>query len=678
MSVDPSVSQHAPIVMSTMPVAIARCSADLRYLWVSERYASWLGIPAAEITGKLLVDVLGQEGLASIRPYVEVVLAGKRVEYEAFVCFKNIGRRWIHAEYSPTSDASGAVDGWVACVLDVTDRKGAEQRVAVAHTALARLFELSVMPGGEEAMPALLQAVIDTAVDVSDAHMGTLHLYDQATESLHIVAHRGFQPPFLAYIATVHDSPSASCEAMKRRASVIVEDVSTSPLFVGPAMAVMEAAGVRAVQATPMMSREGRLLGVFSTYWRAPHPPVHDALGPLEIIARQAADMIEHRQQEERLREANRRKDEFLAMLGHELRNPLAPILTATDLMKLRGDGTTERERDIIERQAKYLVRLVDDLLDVARITRGTIELRKERVDLAEVVAKAIEIASPLLEQRLHRLSVQVSRNDLIVTVDPGRMTQVIGNLLTNAARYTDPGGEIRVIGRVIDDVVTLCVQDTGIGISSAMLPRVFDLFVQEKQALDRPRGGLGLGLAIVRNLVELHRGSVAARSEGIGKGSEFVISLPRSREDSESGRLASVPRHEKPSKSGGARILVVDDNEDGAKTLAAVLEELGHDVRIANEGHAALRVVEGFTPALALLDIGLPVMDGYELARRLREQPRLAGVRLVAMTGYGQESDRRRSSEAGFEAHLVKPVDLGILQDVVRRFTTTSAVESS
>jgi len=678
MSVDPSASQHAPIVMSTMPVAIARCSADLRYLWVSERYASWLGIPAAEITGKLLVDVLGQEGLASIRPYVEAVLAGKRVEYEAFVCFKNIGRRWIHAEYSPTSDASGAVDGWVACVLDVTDRKGAEQRVAAAHTALARLFELSVMPGGEEAMPALLQAVIDTAVDVSSAHMGTLQLYDTATESLHIVAHRGFQPPFLAYFATVHDSPVACCEAMRRRTSVIVEDVSSSALFDGPAMAVMEAAGVRAVQSTPMMSREGRLLGVFSTHWREPHPPVHDTLRPLEIIARQAADMIEHRQQEERLREANRRKDEFLAMLGHELRNPLAPILTATDLMKLRGDGTTERERDIIERQAKYLVRLVDDLLDVARITRGTIELRKERVDLAEVVAKAIEIASPLLEQRLHRLSVQVSRNDLIVTVDPGRMTQVIGNLLTNAARYTDPGGEIRVIGRATEDGVTLRVQDTGIGISSAMLPRVFDLFVQEKQALDRPRGGLGLGLAIVRNLVELHRGSVAARSEGIGKGSEFVISLPRSREDSESGRPASVPRHEKPSKSGGARILLVDDNEDGAQTLAAVLEDLGHDVRIANDGPAALRVVEGFTPALALLDIGLPIMDGYELARRLREQPRLAGVRLVAVTGYGQESDRHRSSEAGFEAHLVKPVDLDILQDVVRRFTTTSAVASS
>src|SRR5262249_32656040 len=204
MPVDPSVSRHAPIVMSTIPVAIARCSADLRYLWVSERYASWLGIPAGEITGKLIVDVLGQDGFASIRSYVEAVLAGQVVQCEAFICVKNIGRRWIHAEYSPTSDASGAVDGWVACVIDVTDRRGAEQRVVVAHTALSRLFELSVMPGGEEAMPALLQAVIDTAVDVSNAHMGTLHLYDQATESLHIVAHRGCQPPFLACIATVH------------------------------------------------------------------------------------------------------------------------------------------------------------------------------------------------------------------------------------------------------------------------------------------------------------------------------------------------------------------------------------------------------------------------------------------------------------------------------------------
>ena len=663
----PSVSldpQLAATVMAAIPEAVTRCSADLRYLWVSDRYAAWLGIPAAEIIGRRIVDVIGDEGMRSIRPYVEAVLAGKPVEYEAEVRLGKIGKRWIRAEYSPTFDRSGALDGWVAWVCDVTDQKRAEEDLSVAHAALGRLFELSVMPGGVEAMPALLEAVVDAAIQVTAADKGKLQLYEDASDSLRIVAHRGFDRPFLEHFAAVRSGNAACGEAMRLRQQVIVDDVTTSPLFDGPSKAILAGAGVRSIQSTPMVSREGRLLGVISTHWKDLRRPDLERLRTLEIVARQAADALEHRRQEERLREADRRKDEFLAILGHELRNPLAPIVTATELMALRDGGVMTEERKTIERQAKHLIRLVDDLLDVSRITRGKIELRKEQVALAHMVAKAVEISSPLLEQRSHKLTIEVPPG-LMLEADPQRMVQVIANLLTNAATYTDPGGQVRVTGEATEASVILRVIDNGIGISSAMLPVVFEPFVQEKQALNRPRGGLGLGLAIVKSLVELHGGSVSARSEGVNKGSEFVITLPRGRRKDDARAGAEEGRQE--SRSRGARILLVDDNQDWARSVADLLGMLGHDVRVAHDGPQALRVVEQFTPTLCLLDIGLPVMDGYELARHLRALPQLSGVPLVAVTGYGEPSAVQRSTEAGFKAHLVKPVPLDVLEKVAR-----------
>jgi PAS domain S-box-containing protein len=659
-SLDPKL---AATVIAAIPGAVTRCSADLRYVWVSDRYATWLGIPAGEIMGRRIADVIGQEGMRAIRPHVDAVLAGKRVEYEEQVRFSKIGQRWIRAEYSPTFDGSGAVDGWVAWVCDVTDQKRADERLSVAHAALARLFDLSVMPGGVEAMPALLEAVVATAIEVTAADMGKLQLYDEATDSLRIVAHRGFEQPFLEHFAVVRVGHAASGEAAQRREQVIVEDVSASPLFDEPSKAVMDSAGVRSVQSTPMVSRQGRLLGVISTHWKQRRRPDPERLRILGIAARQAADALEHRSQEERLREADRRKDEFLAMLGHELRNPLAPIVTATELMAMRGHGVMEKERKTIERQAKHLIRLVDDLLDVSRITRGKIELRKETVELSRIVAKAVEIASPLLEQRSHRLTIEVPPG-LRIEADAERMVQVVANLLTNAASYTDPGGLVRVSAEATDEAIVVRVSDNGIGISPTMLPAIFDPFVQEKQALNRPRGGLGLGLAIVKSLVELHGGSVTARSDGVGKGSEFAVSLARGRREDDARTRTSGTQE---TRSRGARILLVDDNDDWARAVADLLAMLGHEVRVANSGPEALRMVEQFTPNVCLLDIGLPVMDGYELARRLRALPSLAGVPLVAVTGYGEPSAVQRSADAGFKAHLVKPVPLDVLDKVAR-----------
>ena len=359
------------------------------------------------------------------------------------------------------------------------------------------------------------------------------------------------------------------------------------------------------------------------------------------------------------LEAASRAKDEFLAMLGHELRNPLSPIVTALHLMKLRGDAGTAREQAIIERQLEHLMRLVDDLLDVSRITRGKVELRKEPVELSEVLMKAVEMAGPLLEQRGHRLEIDVRRHGLQCEVDPVRLAQVVSNLLTNAARYTPEGGRVDLHAWHEEGHVVIRVRDDGIGISAEMLPRLFDLFFQGPRGIEREGGGLGLGLALVKNLVELHGGSVSAASEGPGHGSEFVVRMPALQHalaNTETGPVLDVAHSLATSRA--IKVLMVDDNADAAELLGRWLTEAGHAVKVAHDPVTALEVAQAFAPDVAVLDIGLPVMDGYALAAQLREQLGEGQCRLLALTGYGQEADRSRSERVGFEAHLVKPVD--------------------
>ncbi|KQV35538.1 histidine kinase [Massilia sp. Root335] len=353
---------------------------------------------------------------------------------------------------------------------------------------------------------------------------------------------------------------------------------------------------------------------------------------------------------------ASRAKDEFLAMLGHELRNPLSPIVSALELIRMRGETGSVREREIIERQVQHLVRLVDDLLDVSRVTRGKVELKCERVELAQPLGKAVEMARPLLEQHHHRLDVEIEPG-LAWEGDPMRLAQVVSNLLTNAARYTPAGGHVVLRARGEDDArVRIDVRDTGIGMSPELRTQVFDLFFQGKRDIDRAEGGLGIGLALVKNIVELHGGRVEAHSAGPGMGSEFVVLLPRRTPAASAApdgpRLLPAPAAKR------RRVMLVDDNVDGADTLARLLAAHGHEVKVFNEPVAALAAVPGFLPDLAVLDIGLPVLDGYEVARRLR--PLLDGhpCRLVALTGYGLAADRARSAAAGFDAHLVKPVN--------------------
>jgi signal transduction histidine kinase len=405
-------------------------------------------------------------------------------------------------------------------------------------------------------------------------------------------------------------------------------------------------------------------------------PAPRDAQDSLAIarLQQQAAAleraMAEREQMVAQLSAANRAKDEFLAMLGHELRNPLSPIVTALELMKLRGDTATAREQALIRRQVDHLLRLVDDLLDVSRITRGQIELRKEQVLLSEVLAKAIEMAAPLVEQRQHRLEVDQPPPALRIEADPVRLAQVVSNLLTNAARYTDPGGEIRLAATQDQGQLEISVTDNGTGIPQDMLGPIFTMFRQGPRSADRRQGGLGIGLALVKSLVELHGGTVAAHSDGPGRGSCFTLRLPlsesgmsasggTSRDDSADARI--------PAGATRGRVLVVDDNAEAADYLGELLRAWGHTTRVAYDPAQALNALDDFSPDVAILDIGLPVMDGYELASRIRDLMGDRPCRLIALSGYGQQADLARSAACGFERHLVKPVDAAGIAAAIR-----------
>jgi PAS domain S-box-containing protein len=398
--------------------------------------------------------------------------------------------------------------------------------------------------------------------------------------------------------------------------------------------------------------------------------PMLDADGVVLEWVGTCTDVHERAQAEADLREANRRKDEFLATLAHELRNPLAPMRSGLDVLQRGGGELASRERALgmMRRQVDHMVRLVDDLLEVSRITRGKIELRPERVDMVGVVRSALETVAPALASGRHRVALDVPDEPTLVEGDPVRLAQVVANLLSNAAKYTEDAGEIRVRVAREGDVAMVSVRDTGMGIPAEMLPRVFDLFTQVDRTLGRAQGGLGIGLALVKSLVRLHGGSAEARSAGAGRGSEFIVRLPLSRTAPGAASHANAGgRTQAGASSLSSRsILVVDDNRDAADSLGMLLELSGHEVHTAYDGPSGLEAMRAHRPAVALLDIGMPGMDGYAVASEARRDPELGCVKLVALTGWGTQEDRRRSKDAGFDHHLVKPVDTSALESLI------------
>ncbi len=436
---------------------------------------------------------------------------------------------------------------------------------------------------------------------------------------------------------------------------------------------------VSAFAALPLFLPAGLALAAAITCWAAvlalvplwnPGPTDRDqSRYQREIVKlRRAEEALRNVESEARkLAEADVRKNEFLAMLGHELRNPLAPIRNAVKIMKQRGSDDPDLcwARNVVDHQVRQMAQLVDDLLEISRVTSGKVRLQQEPVDVATIVAFAVETSRPTIDARNHRLSIALPARPVLVNADPLRMAQVLSNLLNNAAKYTKPGGQIRLAAKTERDEVVFRVRDTGIGIPPEMLSTIFELFTQVDHSLDHSEGGLGLGLTVVKSLVEMHGGSVQAQSAGLGRGSEFIVRLPASADAPLKVEPAhGVPPANQPAGTDAAgpsrRVLVVDDNVGSAQSMAMVLKLEGHDVQVAHDGDLALEAVRRFRPEVVLMDIGLPGVDGYEVAHRIRHDPELqAGIELlVAITGYAEDDARRRSHEAGFDHHFVKPVD--------------------
>ena len=424
---------------------------------------------------------------------------------------------------------------------------------------------------------------------------------------------------------------------------------------------ILRQLGLKSYMGVPLKVR-GKTLGVV-TFIAAESGRRYDEddLAMAQDLADRAAIAIDNAQLYRELREADRRKDEFLATLAHELRNPLAPIRNGLQVLRLSGteNGMVAEARCMMERQVSQMVRLVDDLLDVSRITRNKLDLRRQRLALAAVVHSAVETSRPLIEQSRHTLSLTLPPGPVHIDADPVRLAQVFSNLLNNSAKYTEPGGRIWLVAEISGHEVAVRVRDTGMGIPADALPRIFEMFSQVDRNMERAQGGLGIGLTLVRRLVEMHGGTVEARSDGPGRGSEFIVRLPLAPEDAVARQ---PPPGEGPAATSKRRILIVDDNQDSAMSLGMMLNLMGNETRTAHDGLAAVEAAAEFRPDLILLDIGLPKLNGYDACRRIREQPWSKGMIIVALTGWGQDEDRRRSAEAGFDHHMVKPVEVDAL----------------
>jgi PAS domain S-box-containing protein len=525
---------------------------------------------------------------------------------------------WTDMRTAPLFNDDGSVQKWVCMNIDITDRKCAEE---VLHRSETRFRALS------EASPALIWQ-LDPAGNAVYLNPRFAELTGRSKQSL---MHAG-------WLSLLHPDDA--------------------PAYVA---ALTEARNLRRrfQSRTRVRDRNGQWCWLESYGM-----PFFAAQGGYAGHVCMSIDISEAMASEKALRDADRRKDEFLATLAHELRNPLAPLCSAMPMMgRAGGSRLADRLQQMMSRQLDYIVRLVDDLMDISRITRGRIALRCAPTPLADVLQGAVETSMPLIESAHHRLNRSQVPDSIVLEADAVRLTQVFANLLNNAARYTSPGGQIWLHAYEEENMAIVSVRDNGIGISPQMLPRVFDIFSQERDAASQRQGGLGIGLTLVANLVRMHGGGVEAKSAGLGLGSEFIVRLPKAPK--------MAPAQEQGEAGGGKagddasqRVLVVDDNRDAADTLSMLLEFMGSkEVKVCNDGPAALAEMASFRPDVVLLDIGMPGMDGNEVARRIRQQPQFAGTRLVALTGWGQDEDRRRTQESGFDHHLTKPVDIAALQ---------------
>jgi PAS domain S-box-containing protein len=602
------------------------------------RITSWnveaeriLGYTGAEVLGQHFSLIFTPEDVAQGTPAMELGTAREqgRAEDERWHLRKGGEPFWALGIVTPTQDASGKHTGYSKILRDMTDRKRAEDSLRESEERFRTLVD-------QVKEYAIFRMDTQGRATTWNQGVGRLLGYD-AAEFVGMDLGRLFTPEDVGRGIPQQELEEAADHGSAGDDRWLVRKDGTRIWVVG--------------SVTTVRGEAGQLVG-FSK-----------VLGDQTVRKRAEEELARLNQQ---LRDADRKKDEFLATLAHELRNPLAPIRTGLQVLRMtHGHGDAfHQTRDMMERQVQHLVRLIDDLLDVSRITRGKVELQRQRVGLAAVVQSALETSRPLIEAAGHELTVTLPDGAIYLYADVVRLSQVFGNLLNNAARYMGKQGRIWLAAEREESGVVVKIRDTGSGIPADMLPRIFDAFTQVDRSLERTQGGLGIGLTLVKKLVEMHGGQVEARSAGAGRGSEFIVRLPVIAErpdvppskEPEGERVATTKRN----------ILVVDDNRDAAESLALLLRLSGHEVRTAHDGVEAVETAAASRPEMVFLDIGMPKLNGYDVARKIRQEPWGKGVGLIAVTGWGQDEDRRRSQAAGFDHHLTKPVDPAALESLL------------
>jgi signal transduction histidine kinase/ActR/RegA family two-component response regulator/PAS domain-containing protein len=624
-------------------------------------------------------------------------LLGK-VLWQAFP--EQVGTRWYHAlqramservtvtcefYYPPLDEwyedrAYPMTENGVALYRrNITDRKRTEIERAALNARLEsevadlkRLHNLSMRLLDQNDLVPMLHEVLQASMELLGADKGNIQIYDESERALKIVTQIGFDQAFLDFFRSIPAGFSACGAALERRARVLVEDAFADPRSADLAP-IYAAYDVVALQSTPLFGSDGKLFGMLSTHFRQPHRPSERELQLLDLYAQQAERVIERKRAEDALREVDRRKDQFLALLGHELRNPLGIIRNSAQLLGLQGpaDSPLQEWRDTIERQVVQMARMLDDLLDVSRISSGRMQLRKERCDLAKMVRDTAEDYRNSFDLNGVRFALHVTDLPACVVGDRTRLVQAFDNLISNAAKFTDRGGSVTVTLELQGDATAVVsVRDTGMGIEPEVLTWLFEPFTQADRSVERSRGGLGLGLALVKGIVELHGGNVTASSDGPDRGSEFIIRLPL--EQAQTSPAIGVVPTQKPRP---CRILLIEDNPTAARSGRMILEYMGHAVEVAHTGPEGLMAARSFRPEVVLCDIGLPGLDGYEVAKTLRQQVGLDTMYLVGISGYAQ--DERRARESGFNAYLTKPVNFDDLERMLAQLKAEAEVES-
>ncbi len=645
---------------SRFPMFVAWGPA-LSFLY-NDAYAAILGDKHPHALGQRF-DQVWAEIWPVIEPIASDAVAGRSSYFEdmplQILREGHTQQAWFTFSYSPVSDATGAAAGMYCTVVETTAHVEARQVQAFQLHLADRLRPLTT---GEEIAAAASEILGLTAklsrvlyADVDDERGTFFIARDWVGVGVASVA---------GEIRRLEDFGPQTIARLRAGEAVVIADVGADPHTAHAADAYRRI-GVRAHISVPLI-KAGQLSAILSMHSDRPRLWRDYEIRMARETAERTWSAVASAQAQGELRDANQRKDEFLAMLAHELRNPLAPISAAAELMELAplDAERIRRTSQVISRQVRHMTGLVDDLLDVSRVTRGQVTISRAAQDMKNVVASAVEQARPLIQARNHRLTLELPHETAQVLGDETRLVQIITNLLNNAAKYTPEGGHVRLTMETEPSQVIVRVIDDGIGIAAELKPRVFDLFAQAERTSDRSQGGLGLGLALVKSLVALHGGQVGCDSEGLDLGSVFSVRLPRFEPLPEAPERRKQPRPEV--EPGSHRIMIVDDNADAATMLGMLLEASGHEVMVENGSLAGLALAAEALPAICILDIGLPDMDGYELARRLRQSEGMAGALLIAVTGYGQESDRQRAFAAGFDHHMVKPVDAQKLLRIV------------